>query len=74
LSLKPPFLGLDVHKNEYWDFCNEMYVKYRDNGKWGKFITEDEVAQLDDSLCVKGIRERKLKENLKKVKGKLRLK
>ena len=74
MSLKPPYLGEDVNRDQYWFFGSELYIRYKSNAEWGKFMTESEVSQLDESLSMKGIREKKLKENLKKIKGKIRIK
>jgi len=61
--------------NEYWFFkddCSRVYIK-KENG-WHFLDEEEEFEQLIDSLNLKGIREKKLHENLKKIKPSLKLK
>ena len=41
---------------------------------WHYYEREDQVEELFDSLNIKGMRERKLQENLRKVKERLKLK
>lgn len=69
-EIKPPVIGQDVDKNEYWFFKDEPYklfMKEKDTGKWGFFDDLDCIEELEKCLNPKGIREKKLKENLQKV-------
>jgi hypothetical protein len=81
LNIKTAILGQDKHMNEYWFFKDDMgriFIKYfetdEDGLRWG-FIDEDE--QLDvlmESLNIKGIREKKLQENLRKLRIQIKMK
>ena len=41
---------------------------------WHYYEREDQIEELFESLNIKGIRERKLQENMRKVKDRLKLK
>ena len=61
--------------NEYWFFkddCTRLYIK-KENG-WHFLDEDEEFEQLVESLNLKGLREKKLFENLKKIKASLKLK
>ena len=60
--------------NEYWVFTfyeNEIFVR-RHDGSWGYYDSLKELEQLMASLCAKGVREKKLHENLQKMGNVLR--
>jgi Williams-Beuren syndrome DDT (WSD), D-TOX E motif len=75
-SIKTTQLGRDCEKNEYWYFKEEpskMFVK-RPEGEWFYYENETEINALFVSLNPKGIREKKLIENSKKILDKLKVK
>ena len=75
VSLKVSIIGRDLN-NEYWYFKDDpskVYIKEIKTNTWRCYNDEESVNDLEDSLITKGIRERKLYEGLRKLKGKLRL-
>lgn len=76
VSLKVSVIGHDL-ENEYWYFKDDpskVYIKEFKTNTWRYYSDEESVIELEESLITKGIRERKLYENLRKLKGKLKLK
>lgn len=79
-------VGKDADKNEYWFFNddpNRIYIKklvIRNENKenaeyyWCYYDEEEKFTKLLESCNIKGIREKKLNENLKKIADKLNLK
>lgn len=75
-SVKTVQLGRDCEKSEYWYFKEEpskMFVK-RPEGEWFYYENETEINALFVSLNPKGIREKKLIENSRKILDKLKVK
>jgi len=75
-SVKTTQLGRDCEKSEYWYFKEEpskIFVK-RQEGEWFYYENVAEIEALYHALNPKGIRERKLKENLNKIMDKLKVK
>lgn len=75
MSLKPSLIGRDADKNEYWFFKEDLtkiYIKFFETQKWGQFEDELSVSILEQSLSIKGMKERKLQEAIKRIKGKMR--
>ena len=75
--MKSPLIGEDCERNQYWVFKEDLsriYVKNPFLNTWSIYDDELAINQLEASLCFKGIRERKLQEQIKKLKGKLKYK
>ena len=75
VSLKVSIIGRDL-ENEYWYFKDDLskvYIKNFKSNTWRCYNDEESIIELEESLITKGTRERKLYENLRKLKGKLRL-
>ena len=69
-------LGKDACRSEYWHFKEDserIYVRH-ENETWYYLDSEEKFEQLLEALNPKGIRERKLIENLRKCKERLKLK
>lgn len=76
VSLKVSIIGRDLN-NEYWFFKDEpskLYVKELNTNQWGYYGDEESIVELENSLITKGVRERRLYEGLRKLKGKMRIK
>ena len=68
-------LGQDQNFNEYWFFKNDDTKLYsKRSGEWFFLDREEDFDQLIDSLNIKGIREKKLSEALKKIRTSIKLK
>ena len=74
-------LGQDKNMNEYWFFKDDptrLFMKMsptEENSAQWMFIDEDEKFEhLLESINIKGIREKKLQENLKKIRASLKMK
>jgi len=75
-SVKTSQLGRDGDKHEYWYFREEpskVFVK-KQGQDWFYYEHEKEIELLFNSLNSKGIRERKLLENSRKILDKLKVK
>lgn len=75
VSLKVSIIGHDL-ENEYWYFKDDLsriYVKEIKTNTWKYYNDEESVQELEESLITKGIREKKLREGLRKLRGKLKL-
>ena len=75
VSVKISIIGYDLN-NEYWYFKdepNKIYVKDLETKKWGYYNDEESILQLENSLITKGLKERKLYEGLRRLKGKMRV-
>lgn len=75
--MKPPLLGQDSERNEYWLFKEDLtkiYVRLAATNTWAQYDDEASVVQLEQSLSTRGIREKKLQEQIKKHKSKLKYK
>jgi hypothetical protein len=75
VSLKVSVIGHDL-ENEYWYFKDDLsriYIKEIKTNTWKYYNDEESVQQLEESLITKGIREKKLREGLRKLRGKLKL-
>lgn len=76
VSLKVGIIGRDL-TNEYWFFKDEptrLYVKDITQNVWGYYNDEESIIELENSLISKGIREKRLIDGIKKIKGKLKMK
>lgn len=51
-----------------------LFVKNHSTGQWYYYDNESDVIKMEQSLCKKGIREKKLKENLKRLMIKMKFK
>jgi len=67
-------IGMDANNVEYWTFSGDkehLYVRTfnESDGKeiWGFYSTQEQFDKLMNSLCEKGILEKKLKDNLQKL-------
>lgn len=77
LSIKTNMVGQDKDMNEYWFFKDDpskLYIKLIENNQWMFISEEEKFEQLFESLNVKGIREKKLQETLKKIRISLKMK
>lgn len=79
LNIKTTMLGQDKDMNEYWLFKDEpsrLFIKKADDSdmSWHYINEEEEFDQLFESLNIKGIKEKKLQETLKKVRQTLKMK
>jgi len=75
-SVKTSQLGRDGDRQEYWYFREEpskVFVK-KQGQHWFYYEHESEIELLFNSLNSKGIRERKLLENSRKILDKLKVK
>jgi glucan-binding YG repeat protein len=76
VSVKVSIIGHDL-ENEYWFFkddVSKLYVKDLITGQWSYYSDENSIMELENSLLTKGIKERKLYEGLRKLRGKMRIK
>lgn len=76
VSVKVSIIGHDLD-NEYWFFKDDLtklYVKDLVTGQWAYYSDEKSVIDLENCLLTKGIKERKLYEGLRKLRGKMRVK
>lgn len=84
-SIKNQALGKDADRNEYWFFKEDpgrLYVKkygqqqgMSDSDYTWYFIDEEEqFEKLIEACNIKGIRERRLHESLRKLRDRLKLK
>lgn len=89
-SIKNTVLGKDADRNEYWFFKEEpgkLFVKkmeHKAEGSmeesktsvpvWYFYDEEGQFDKLIEACNIKGIRERKLQENLKKLRDRMKLK
>lgn len=74
-------LGQDKNLNEFWFFKDDptrLYSKFAESDdqpvRWGFIDEEEAFEQLLESLNARGIREKKLQENLKKIRNQLKMK
>ena len=79
LNIKTSVLGQDGNMNEYWFFKDDpmrLFVKRLEDNKhyWYFLDREEKFEQFFESLNPRGIREKKLIENLKKVRLSLKMK
>ena len=70
-SIRTSMVGKDANRNEYWHFKEDdqhIYIRKEENKEvtWHYIDEEEKYDMLTDSMNIKGIRERKLLENLKK--------
>lgn len=76
VSVKVSVIGRDM-ESEYWFFKDDntkLYVKNLKTGQWGYYNDEESIQDLENSLLTKGIKERKLYEGLRRLKGKMKIK
>jgi len=77
LALQPPLIGQDADKNEYWFFKGDLsriFVRTVDKQEWFQYDELEAIMKLEECLNPKGIRERKLQEQLKKTIKRLKCK
>ena len=83
LNIKTNVLGQDANMNEYWFFKDDpsrLFIKKQappqsdEEYMWYFLNSEENFDQLYDSLNMKGVRERKLLEGLKKVRCCIKMK
>ena len=83
LNIKTNILGQDANMNEYWFFKDDpsrLFIKKLappqsdEEYMWYFLNSEENFDQLYDSLNMKGVRERKLLEGLKKVRSCIKMK
>ena len=68
--------GQDAQLSEYWFFKDEpdrLFIKTAEDA-WLYIDEEDEFNQLLDSLNLKGVREKRLQESLRKLRGAIKMK
>ena len=79
LSIKTTMIGQDKDNNEFWFFKDEpskLFIKKYEESKDPQWYFIDEEVNLEhlfESLNPKGIKEKKLQENLKKIRVSLKL-
>ncbi len=79
MSIKTSIIGQDKDNTEFWFFKDDpskLFIKKhdKDHSEWWFIDREDEFEHLYESLNTKGIKEKKLQENLKKIRTSLKLK
>lgn len=79
LNIKTSVLGQDAYMNEYWFFKDDpgrLFIKKSEGEthSWYFLDKEDKFEQFFESLNPRGVREKKLIENLKKVRPSLKMK
>ena len=72
-------IGHDADHNEYWPYFHKeqfsmLFIKNKASGEWYYYDKEDDLVKVEQSLSKKGLKEKKLKENLKRLMIKMKFK